>query len=326
MDKYAIYSYKFVDVTREGELFKEKEETQSDSSEEKRKVWLDRLFGEKNTLFTVKKQNKNDADDLPCTVLAHCEKFVLLRLENPKHISVWIKKQPKTAGEAASINKQRLESNPYVFIIIDCRIESKCRIAINIDTNVWRSTDKVAELIQASINQKLNGLNRDFNIALKPMVLPIDFYEHSRRLIKKEHLAVTKFTVYFTRGLISPKIEEIIKKDAYLKELRKRMFESKSAELTYYDPNGLRILDQRSKMLEHFVMLVASSPSDAFRLRISYEDGSTYICGKDVRMEFQMSPDTFLSLLGIGNLFPQNEIGAWFDFVNEEIERQKNAQ
>ena len=121
MDKYAIYSYEFVDVTREGELFKEDNDTQSDSSEEKRKVWLDRLFGEKNTLFTVKKQNKNDADDLPCTVLAHSEKFVLLRLENPKHISVWIKKQPKTAGEAAPINKQRLESNPYVFIIIDCR-------------------------------------------------------------------------------------------------------------------------------------------------------------------------------------------------------------
>jgi hypothetical protein len=39
-------------------------------------------------------------------------------------------------------------------------------------------------------------------------------------------------------------------------------------------------------------------------------------------MEFWMSDNTFMSLLGMGTLFPQDEIGAWFDEVTRKIEKQ----
>ena len=70
-------------------------------------------------------------------------------------------------------------------------------------------------------------------------------------------------------------------------------------------------------------MLVGSDPvAQPFRLSMSYSDGSVYKCGKDVRMEFWMSDNTFMSLLGMGTLFPQDEIGAWFDEVTRKIEKQ----
>ena len=122
-----------------------------------------------------------------------------------------------------------------------------------------------------------------------------------------------------------PKVEDIIKNDPYLKDMQRRMFEASSAECSYNYPNGMRILDGRTKMLEHFVMLIASEPNGAFRLRISYADGSSYICGKDVRMEFQMNDVAFMGMLGIGNLFPEQEMGAWLDYVANEIEKQRNA-
>ena len=39
-----------------------------------------------------------------------------------------------------------------------------------------------------------------------------------------------------------------------------------------------------------------------------------------------MSDNTFMSLLGIGTLFPEEEIGAWFDDITKKIEKQKDEE
>ena len=133
-------------------------------------------------------------------------------------------------------------------------------------------------------------------------------------------------TVYFTHGLISPRVEEIIKNDAYLRELTGRMFEASNGEVTYNYPNGNRILDRRGNMLEHIVTLIGSEPNGAFRLRMTYDDGTSYTCGKDVRIEFEMDEMAFMGMLGVGNLFPEQEIGAWFDDKALKIEEQRHAE
>lgn len=323
MEKYAIYRYKFVDTYVTGNLFEKNYLDKSDKSDEKRKIWLDRLFGPQNTTFSMKKYNKNDAADLPCTVMAHTEQIVLIRLVNPKQVTVW-QEEGTVYGGATNIDKRKIPSSPYIYVVIDCR-EGRNMIAVEIDKNVWRSTDDIANLLEVNINRHLEKLNRGFSILISPVLLPIDFIEHSYKLIKKNKLRVTKMTVFFTRGLIDPKVEEIIKKDAYLKDLVKRMFESRDVELTYNYPNGMRIIDRRSKMLEHFVMLIGSEQKkDAFRLRISYDDGTSYICGKDTRMEFMMDDAAFLGMLGIESLFPEQQMGFWLDNVASEIKRTEN--
>ena len=323
MDKYAIYSYKFSDAPFEGNFLQGDEVVRPDTSEEHCREVIYALFGERNSEFVIKKLKKNSADTYPSIVMSRVERLVLLRLENPKEVTVWEKHTPPP-GEAANIDKRKIPSNPYCYIIIDCRAGHNM-IAIEIDSNVWRSTDIVAGLLQESINCKLEANSCGFKVKITPQVLPVDFLSLSRRLIKKDHLPVTKMTVYLTRGLINPKVEDIVKNDPYLKDMHRRMFEASSAECSYNYPNGMRIIDGRSRMLEHFVMLIGSEPSGAFRLRLSYADGTSYICGKDVRMEFQMSEVAFWGMLGIGNLFPEQEMGAWLDYVANEIEKQRNA-
>ncbi len=322
MDKYAIYKYHFKDTLIEKYIFQSEESVNSNDSEEFRRQWLGKLFGDSNASFQFKRQNKNDADDFPCTVMAHHGGIILLRLEKPKKLTQYEKLPPKP-GQAPIIKERTIPSNPYIYILIDCRQNSSWIIAISIDSSLWRSTDKVAELLQDNVNSKLTSLSCGFNIEIRPVVATFDFVSHSRRLIKKDKLSVTKMTFYFTRGLINPKVDEIVKRDRFVKGLISRMFNAQHAEYTMYAPESKKIINRNSKIFEHMVMLVGSDPqSEMFRLRMSYSDGRTYSCGKDIRMEFQMNEAAFMSLFGVLSLFPETEMGAWFDNVEEKIKAE----
>jgi len=325
MDKYAIYTYSFKDAPVEGDWTKGNEVTHPELSNDQRRATLDKLFGSRNTVYTMKKHNKNDADDYPCTVLAHPEGFILLRIERPKTVKIY-EKQESQRGEAARIDERHLPSNPYVYVIIDSRERCGCTMAISIDSSVWRSSDKVADLVQENINRHLYNLSLGFVVIIEPELMQLDFVSHSRNLIKKKRLSVNKMTIYFTRGMINPKVEEIVKNDKFIKGLLQRMYKAIHGELTLYGPDGESIIDRRSRTFEHLVMLVESDPvSEPFRIKMSYSDGSTYTCGKDIRMEFRMDEITFMSMLGEGSLFPEHELGAWFDDVTKQIEEQRNA-
>lgn len=326
MDKYAIYTYGFTDTPIEGDWTKGYEVTRPETSDEHRRAMLDHLFGRQNTLFTMKKQNKSDADDYPCTVLAHPERFVLLRIERPKTEKIF-EKHESQRGEAARIDERFLPSFPYIYVIIDCREGCGCKMAISIDSSAWRSTDKVAELVQENVNHQLESLSCGFGIKVKPELMQLDFVSHSRRLIKKQRLGVNRMTIYFTRGMINPKVEEIVKDDPFIKRLFRSMYSAQHGQLTLYDPDTREILANKARTFEHLVTLVGSDPvSEPFRLKMSYSDGSTYSCGKDIRMEFRMDDVAFMAMLGQGSLFPEHEIGAWFDGVAKQIEEQRNAE
>lgn len=326
MDKYAIYTYSFTDAPVQGDWTNGNEVTRPDSSDEHRRAMLDQLFGRQNTLFAMKKQNKHDADDYPCTVLAHPERFVLLRIERPKTEKIF-EKHESQRGEAARIDERFLPSFPYIYVIIDCREGCGCKIAISIDSSAWRSTDKVADLVQENVNRQLESLSRGFGIKVEPELMQLDFVSHSRRLIKKQRLGVNRMTIYFTRGMINPKVEDIVSSDPFIKRLFRSMYNAQHGQLTLYDPDTHEILAQKARTLEHLVKLVGSDPvSEPFRLKMSYSDGSTYSCGKDIRMEFRMDEMAFMAMFGEGSLFPEHEIGAWFDGVTKQIEEQRNAE
>ncbi len=326
MEKYAIYTYSFIDAPVEGDLTIGNTVTRPESSDKHRRAMLDHLFGKQNTMFRMKKYNKSDADDFPCTVLAHPKSFVLLRIERPKSEKIF-EKHESQSGEAARIYERFLPSFPYIYVIIDCRDECCNKVAISIDSSAWRSTDKVAELVQENVNRLLDSLSRGFRIRLEPELMKMDFVAHSRNLVKKQRLGVNKMTIYFTRGMINPKVEEIIKEDPFIKRLMRSMYSAQHGQLTLYEPNSQEIFANKARTLQHIVTLVASDPvSEPFRLKMSYTDGSTYSCGKDIRMEFHMDSMAFMAMFGQGSLFPEHEMGAWFDSVTKQIEEQRNAE
>ncbi len=326
MDKYAIYTYYFADAPVEGDWTKGGEVNRPESSDYHRRAMFDHLFGRQNTTFPMKKYNKNDADDYPCTVLAHPERFVLLRIERPKTEKIFEKRESQR-GEAARIDERYLPSFPYIYVIIDFREGCSRKMAISVDSSAWRSTDKVAELVRENVNRALESLSVGFVIKVKPELMQFDFVSHSRNLIKKKRLGVDQMTIYFTRGMINPKVEEIIKEDPFIKRLMRSMYNAQHGKLILYEPDSREILASKARTFEHLVTLVASDPiSEPFRLKMSYSDGSTYSCGKDIRMEFRMDAMAFGAMFGEGSLFPEHEIGAWFDGVEKQIEEQRNAE
>ncbi len=324
MDNFAIFSYSFEDAPQVGDIFADRQVQVPTFSENHCRAVLNELFGSEKSTFNIKKYMRSDADDYPCTVLAHNGPYVLLRLEHPKYEKIY-EKRKSAQGGVDPIDMRLVPSNPFLYVVIDCREGCGNKIAISIDTNAWRKTDTVAALIEDNINRKLESLSRGFRIRVKPEVMQMDYVSHSRNLIKKKHLTVEKMTISLTRGTIDPLIEEIIRKDKFISGLMQRLYKAHYATLNLYGPDGEEIV-RRAKTFEHLVMLVASNPvAEPFRLSMKYSDGSIYSCGKDVRMEFRMDELTFMDLCGKGSLFPELGVEAWFNMIEKQIREQRDA-
>jgi hypothetical protein len=320
---FAIFTYELNPAPIQGDIFDENPKQVSDSSTEGLRKRFEFLFGDKNNVLNLQKYDRADSDVFPCTVMYHENNIVLLRIEKPKNLNYWEKTESPT-GEAATIEKKRLTSSPFVFAVIDCR-KGHNQIAVEVESSVWRNLDPLMSLLEQNFNRLMHKNSFGVAVDITPETLAVDFVEHSRKLIKKKRIAVTKMTLYFSRGLINPKIEETIKNDKYLRNLDKSMFEAQHAEMTYTNPNGKKIIQRNNGLLEHVVTLIASAPN-AFRMSISYENGTTYVCGKSIRMEFQMIDDLLFAMLGDGKfLFPEQEIGVWFDDVASEIKKQREC-
>lgn len=325
MDKYAIYSYEFETRPIQGDLFANDNKPSSAKTDEERRVWFDRMFGERKTEVrmerTVPKTPAPKTTKFPTVVMAHSEMITLLRVVNPKMVSYWEEREA-LPGEIKPIDKRTTPSSPFCYVVIDCR-KDKNLIAIEIDGSAWRDTDVLAKIMQESVNAMFERSQLGFAIKIKPQNLPYDFVEQSKYYIKRKKLGVTKMTVYFTRGCIDPKVAEIIRNDAYLRHLEKKMFKSKTAEITYTAPDAKRIVDERSKVLEHLVTLIHCSSKDLFRLRLSYDNGVTLSCGKDMRMEFEMDAIAFMTMLSYEYAFPGHLMGDWLDNISEEIKGRR---
>ncbi len=324
MTRYAFYTYDFGPGTAQLNAFDGKRVPFSQLSVGNCQQRLDFQFGKNGEEFRIQRSRKDDADPYPCTVMAHIAGITLLRIEKPKNVKIF-KKQEASKGNIASITKKWETSSPFNYVIIDCR-EGHNLIAISIDSDAWSNTDTVGNMLQESINHQFELMALDISIGLTPQYLCRDFVEYSRFLIKKKKRRVTKMTFFFSGGTIDPQIEAIIRKDRYLSGLNNRNFNSKHTEVSYIDPDSASIIRKNSQTLEHFVTLVMSNPnSDAFRLRMTYDDGTTLNCGKRVRIEYEMSDQTFMSLLGYGSLFKEEQIGNWLDDVVRLIEEERNA-
>ncbi len=325
MKRYAIYSYEFKKTRIEGNLLSDSDEGCQDTSDAHCRTMLNQLFSRSIAPSDFIKQKKSDADKYPCTVLVRKDDLVWLRIENPKEGKVYVKDSTLKSAPPR-IDERLMPSNPYIYIFIDCR-ECSNKIAISTDSSAWRNTDIVADLLRSNINRLFENHLPGISIEIKPELLQIDFVSHSRKLIKKNHLSLNKMTIHFTRGTINPKVEEIVRNDPYIKRLQDCMFDAKRGQLTLDNPDTQKVFDDNSKTLEHIVALVMSNTvSEPFRLQMMYSDGSSYNCGKDIRMEFIMDETTLLSINDQESLFSEYTIEGWFDSITQKIDEQRHGE
>ena len=98
MDSYALYNFTYCPAeTIQGDFFISRD-IKVDMSTEDKNLWLDRIFGGRNTDVRIQRKNKRGAgaDKFPCKVLDHGGRVVWLRLENEKIRRMWMKHQSST--------------------------------------------------------------------------------------------------------------------------------------------------------------------------------------------------------------------------------------
>ena len=98
MDRYALYNFAFPDAKcMQTNCFKE-ELVKVPASTTDKNLWLDRLFGGKKTDVRIQNVKKHaTADKYPCTVLAHEDRVVWLRMENEKSMRLYVKSHSLTS-------------------------------------------------------------------------------------------------------------------------------------------------------------------------------------------------------------------------------------
>lgn len=327
MDSYALYTYDFcAPEAVQGDFFIS-HEVKIDMSTEDKTLWLDRLFGDRNSDVRIQRMKKSGAgaDKFPCKVLAHgTGRVVWLRLENEKIRRIWVKRQSETPYDPDPISQEDIAENPFSYIFLDCR-EGKNLIAIMKENDAWRNTDVTARLLQESLNLLMQDAGYGFGIKIDPVTVPKDFWDYNRQLILKDKLRVKKMTIYFGTGTLNPQVTDYINNTPILKRLLKDVWEAKRGKLELEDPLGPRIFDKRKRDIKQLIELIGSNlTSDAFGLSLAYDNGREVVCGKDVRLMFPMKADTF-SMLFSQNLFGDYGINDWLDEAVEYIKQQKDG-
>ncbi len=325
MDRYALYTYTFPDADSiQLNCFKENLVKVPASTTDKN-LWLDRLFGGKKSDVRIQSvKGGKGADKYPCTVLAHEDRVVWLRMENEKSMRIYVKSHSQTS-DPDPIEPKDMPTNPFSYIFIDCR-EGKNMIAIRKDSDAWRSTDVEAKLLEESLNRMMGDLGYDFGISIKPETMPKDFWDYNRRLIKQQKQKVKKMTIYFTNGTIDPKVEDVISKTPFLKRLLKETWEAHSGKIELQDPFGQRIVDGRKRDIKNIIELITSNATDSgFGLSLAYSNGMEVTCGKDIRLEYPMKED-MLDMLFHKNLFGEYKVNTWLDQAVAYIKIQKDEK
>lgn len=324
MDHYALYHYSFSERLFYQQSFNYEENVENSPEETTDKnLKFDRLFGGRNTIVRIQKVKKGTgADKYPCTVLHHDDRIVFLRIENEKLLSVY-QKTHLNPSDIASIDKVDVTTNPYSYVIIDCR-EGKDMIAIKKSSDAFRSTDTIAKLLEESLNSMMERLSYSFELTIEPVTMPKDFWDYNRHLIKKEGRNVKKMTIYFKAGSINPKVESFINNTPYIRRLLKEDWSASHGQVILYDPLGSKVVDGRKRDIKNIIELITSNVDDTgFGISLLYNNGIELTCGKDVSVDYPMEEETYLMLF-VKDVLGEKRISLWLDMASDYISKQKN--
>ena len=337
---YAIYSYKFIETNDEGDWTQGEQVTVTDN--DAAQDWFYKLFGKTQTLFPVQKGKGENAKKYTCEVYGNDHRIVALRLLNIKEQSYW-KLVENPNDPMGKLVKELLESTPCTYVIIDCR-KGQNIIAVKVETEAWRKTDSVCELMEESINQHLESYGRGFRIKFYTKLESHDFLDYSSRRIKKDGHTLKKMVIRFRTGQLNPIIEGLVKNSRYLKGLFERIdkYDGSSGELILNQPMGSKLIDRRRHDIENFITLIASDPK-GYSMDWTFDDNMTLHYGKDSIYEPSMDPEGSLELFHLGRkaepavqleLFKSGKeidsnkylLEGWLDKVAEETKKMKDAE
>lgn len=338
---YAIYTYKFFEYNDQmGDLFQDGQTKEADMDEAQNTFY--KLFKPQNNLFHVLKDEGDTVKTYTCDIYGNDSRIVALRLFNMKEEHYW-KLVVSHNDPMGAVERKSLTSTPCTFVIIDCR-PGKNVIAVKVEKEAWRNTDTVRDLMEENFNHHLESLSCGFRVKLYTKMDSREFFEYSKRRIKKEGRTVKCMTIRFKTGKLNPDIQAIINTSDYLKRLFNVISKyAPSGEMTLNQPIGPKLIDKRRRDIENIIALILSDPK-GFGLDMTFDDQVTFHCGRDMRAELVMNPEGSLELFHHGTkaepavqleLFDDGSsrtdenkylLEGWLDSVADQTEKMKDAE
>ena len=337
---YAIYTYKFFEYKDQGNLFQDGQAKEADMDLAQDTFYS--LFKPKNNPFHVQEKKGGIAKKYTCDIWGNDSRIVALRLFNQKEEHYW-EKVSNPRDPMGSVEKKPQPSTPCTYVIIDCR-PGKNILAVKIEKAAWGNPDTVRDLLEESINLQLESLSCGFRIKLYTKMETRNFYEYSKRRIKKEGRTIKQMTIHFKTGNLNPEIETIINTSQFLKGLFNVINKyALAGEMKLDKPIGPKLIDKRRHDIENIIALILSDPK-GYALDMTFDDDITLHCGKDVRADLPMEPEGSLDLFHIEQkaeratqleLFANDNskpagnrylLEGWLDSVAEQTEKMKDAE
>ena len=337
---YAIYTYKFFEYKDQGNLFQDGQAKEADMDLAQDTFYS--LFKPKNNPFHVQETKGGIAKKYTCDIWGNDSRIVALRLFNQKEEHYW-EKVSNPRDPMGSVEKKPQPSTPCTYVIIDCR-PCKNILAVKIEKAAWGNPDTVRDLLEESMKLQLESLSCGFRIKLYTKMETRNFYEYSKRRIKKEGRTIKQMTIHFKTGKLNPEMETIINTSQFLKGLFNVINKyALAGEMKLDKPIGAKLIDKRRHDIENIIALILSDPK-GYALDMTFDDDITLHCGKDVRADLPMEPEGSLDLFHIEQkaekatqleLFDKENskpagnrylLEGWLDSVAEQTEKMKDAE
>lgn len=315
---FSIFTYKVAGIESSGGLFQKSEDSETI------KKYLEKLefcFGGAGSEMRMQKINKYNADNFPCTVMAHDRHIAWLRLEKEKDVSVY-QKEESHDGEIAGIELNKIPSTPYSFVIFSFTPENMV-VAIQSLSDAWRNPESIRSIVESSINRIIQANKFDFDLKIEAKLSKPKFWDYNMHRLKVERVAIKKITISLSgKHTIKPEVIDLIRSNGMLSELQNHMYGGTKADFVVYDPKTEMFLAEKQHA-ENMLCILASHSSEDMAIKMKYTDGVSYTCGKEMRMEIDM-PDHIMIRFGfdnIGNYDQKCEIELWMEQAKKEIEK-----
>jgi len=279
---------------------------------------LERIFENGVKQLPIGKDGLTGESPLPNRILAHHEKVTLIRLNNPKNVSLW--KQQGTDYE-----KTIEESLPYSYIIIDNRIGIG-QAAIEVKSDAWSDPETIKNLLVDNLNRMLNDLGTGICIEFRHKWLPSDFFDFVKQKKKEDGVIVKKLTYEFTNPKFETPIETAVDTSGHLRQLMNMLSElgGAKAKLQIDAPSKNELIKRKLKDIKQMVSLVASN---GYRLNVEFSDKTKYECNEHLKADLDLNLKTIRDYEhGVKHALFEFEMFRWLDEARNKTKEYKEDE
>lgn len=272
-------------------------------------------------LDLYKKNKEGDITRHPNDILQKIDDVILLRVNNVQMKSIYMR-EDKPGGGIPEYKENKLESNPYSYVIIDNR-PGLCQMAIEKSSTWGSSTDVVRDLLEEWFKERLfNDYGLDISIDMKWQESEFWTYVEQRYRDTGDVITQLKFDILNPQK-VAPKTQPNVPMSGMVKAVydAAKLMNMLKTSITM-ETGGDRI--QQEKKYEDIMQMVSLCSRNTYQLSVTFRDYGEYKCNDLVKAMFSLEEEAFNTFLHpapvMSETNPEGEypLIQWLDTIQQE--------